>query len=66
MESLAVCIKPFHSQWDHPLWLVEFIEFYQLLGATNFVFYLQAGTMGKDAEKVLLNYARWGKISLLE
>ena len=64
--SLAVCIKPFHSQWDHPLWLIEFIELYRLLGASHFMFYLHSGAIGSDTERVLLEYVRNGVVSILE
>ncbi len=31
-SSLGVCVKPFHYRFDRALWLVEFVEFYKLLG----------------------------------
>ncbi len=31
-SRMAVCVKPFHYEWNRALWLVEFIEFYKLLG----------------------------------
>jgi len=37
--KMALCVKPFHYEWHRALWLIEFVEFYRLLGVTHFVFY---------------------------
>ena len=30
--KMAVSIKPFHYEWNRALWLIEFMEFYKILG----------------------------------
>ncbi len=34
LASMAVCVKPFHYNFNRALWLVEFIEMYRLQGET--------------------------------
>lgn len=60
---MSVCVKPMHSQYEHALWLVEFIEFYRLLGAERFIFYNH--TMGSKTEAVVKHYMEKGIVSLL-
>ena len=48
--KIAMCIKPFHYDWNRAIWLVEFLELYKLLGVRHFVFYNH--TLGKDVEAV--------------
>ena len=38
-SRLGVCVKPLYGGYNRALGLVEFISMYQLLGATDFVFY---------------------------
>ena len=35
----ALCVKPLHNSFNRAVWLVEFIEMYQILGVSFFVFY---------------------------
>ena len=35
----ALCVKPLHNSFNRAVWLVEFIEMYQLLGVSHFVLY---------------------------
>ena len=51
---LGVCVKPLYNKYDKALWLVEFIEMYSLLGATDFVFYNHS--IGPRVETVLRHY----------
>ena len=39
LNTTAVCVKPLYNHFNRAVWLVEFIEFYRILGATSFVFY---------------------------
>ena len=48
---MGVCVKPLYNQYDRALWLLEFIEMYSLLGATDFVFYNHS--IGPNVEAVL-------------
>ncbi len=34
-RRMAVCVKPFHYEWNRALWLVEFVEFYKKLGTCS-------------------------------
>lgn len=61
--QLSVCVKPLHYQYDRALWLVEFIEFYRLLGADHFIFYNH--TMGRTIEAVVGHYVKEGVVTLL-
>ena len=35
----ALCVKPLHNSFNRAVWLVEFIEMYQILGVSHFVLY---------------------------
>ena len=37
--TTALCVKPLHNSFNRAVWLVEFIEMYQILGVSYFVFY---------------------------
>ena len=50
LPTIAVCVKPFHFQFNKALGLVEFIEMYRLQGAVHFMFYNH--TLGQDVTKV--------------
>ena len=60
--SLAVCVKPFHFQFNRALWLIEFIEMYRVQGAQHFIFYNH--TLGPDVEKAISYYIKLGIVSL--
>ena len=40
-SRMGLCVKPLHNQYNRALWLVEFIQFYNLLGVNQFVLYNQ-------------------------
>lgn len=61
--SMAVCVKPFHYNFNRVLWLIEFIEMYRLQGFTHFFFYNH--TIGPDVTSAILYYKRRGLVSLL-
>ncbi|XP_042211147.1 beta-1,4-galactosyltransferase galt-1-like isoform X1 [Homarus americanus] len=63
MGNMSVCIKPFHYNFDRAVWLVEFIEFYRLLGADKFIFYNH--TTGSNVEAVLRHYQDLGVATIL-
>ena len=50
LPTIAVCVKPFHFEFNKALGLVEFIEMYRLQGAVHFMFYNH--TLGQDVTKV--------------
>lgn len=61
--DLCVCIGPLHSNYNRTVSLVEFIEFYKLLGASKMVFY----NISADAtvNKVLNYYSDSGIADVL-
>ena len=50
-RSMGLCVKPLHNQYNRALWLVEFIQFYNLLGVNQFVLYNHS--IGPDVDRVL-------------
>ena len=50
-KSMGLCVKPLHNQYNRAVWLVEFIQLYNLLGVTHFVFYNHS--VGPDIQRVL-------------
>ncbi|XP_076042153.1 uncharacterized protein LOC143026046 [Oratosquilla oratoria] len=61
--DLAVCVKPFHYNFNRAIWLVEFVEFYRLLGVDHFVFYNH--TVGPDVDVLLRYYMGMGLVSVM-
>lgn len=55
-DEIAICVKPLHFDYDQSLFLMEFLEFYALLGVTHFTFYNH--TVGPHASCVLEHYIR--------
>ncbi|XP_023308046.2 uncharacterized protein LOC111689814 [Lucilia cuprina] len=55
-DEIAICVKPFHFDYDQSLFLMEFLEFYSLLGVSHFTFYNH--TVGTHASCVLDHYIR--------
>lgn len=53
-DRIAVCVKPLHFNYDQALYLMEYLEFYALLGVSHFTFYNH--TLGPHASCVLENY----------
>ncbi|SPP85765.1 Hypothetical predicted protein [Drosophila guanche] len=53
-DRIAVCVKPFHFNYDKALYLMEYLEFYALLGVSHFTFYNH--TLGPHASCVLQSY----------
>ncbi|XP_030377018.1 uncharacterized protein LOC115625923 [Scaptodrosophila lebanonensis] len=53
-DRIAVCVKPLHFNYDQALYLIEFLEFYALLGVSHFTFYNH--TLGAHASCVLQSY----------
>ena len=52
LPKMAVCVKPFHFEFNKALGLVEFIEMYRLQGAVHFMFYNH--TLGQDVTKATI------------
>ena len=52
LPTIAVCVKPFHFEFNKALGLVEFIEMYRLQGAVHFMFYNH--TLGQDVTKATI------------
>lgn len=61
--NLSVCVKPFHYEFNRAVWLVEFIEFYRLLGTDQFILYNH--TVGPDVQEVLTFYQNLGVVTVL-
>ncbi|XP_067141214.1 uncharacterized protein [Centruroides vittatus] len=61
--NMAVCVKPLHYSYNRAVWLVEFIEFYSLMGVQHFYFYNH--TVGRDVDAVLRSYINQGKVTVL-
>lgn len=55
-EKLAVCVKPFHFSYDQALYLLEYLEFYTLMGVSHFTFYNH--TIGPHVDCILQHYMR--------
>ena len=60
--EMSVCVKPFHYEFNRAVWLVEFIEFYKILGASKFIFYNH--TVGPDVDRVLRYYTQEGSVEV--
>ncbi|XP_063847995.1 uncharacterized protein LOC135093051 [Scylla paramamosain] len=60
---MSVCVKPLHYEYDRALWLVEFIEFYKLMGVDRFIFYNH--TMGPSIDAVVRHYMAENVVTLL-
>ncbi|XP_017047978.1 uncharacterized protein LOC108092756 [Drosophila ficusphila] len=55
-DRIAVCVKPLHFNYDQALYLMEYLEFYALLGVSHFTFYNH--TLGPHASCVLESYQK--------
>lgn len=53
-DKIAICVKPFHFNYDQALYLIEYIELNSLLGVKHFTFYNH--TIGQHATCVLNHY----------
>ncbi|KAG7213583.1 hypothetical protein KM043_002838 [Ampulex compressa] len=62
-ELLAVCVPVFHHQYDRPLHLIEFIEYYRMLGAGHFTFYESSAS--SNVRNVLRRYSDRGNVTVL-
>jgi len=62
-DSMGVCVKPIHFNYNQTLELIEFIELNRLLGASGFTFYND--TMSETTSCVLKEYAREGLVNVL-
>ncbi|XP_055372133.1 hybrid signal transduction histidine kinase E [Condylostylus longicornis] len=54
-DKMAICVKPFHFNYDQALYLMEYLELNSLLGVSHFTFYNH--TIGPHATCVLQHYA---------
>lgn len=61
--NLAVCVKPFHYNYNRYTELIEFIELNRLLGADHFLFYNHS--TGKEVDCLLKQYIQDETVSLL-
>lgn len=52
--EIALCVKPLHNEFDAGAKLVEFIEFYRLLGVKHFFFYNH--TIGEKVQRIIRHY----------
>lgn len=53
-NSIGVCVKPLHFNYDQALYLLEFLELNSLLGVSHFTFYNH--TIGPKASCILQHY----------
>ena len=53
-SKMGLCVKPLYGGYDRALWLVEFINMYQILGVTNFIFYNHS--VGPSVDQLLHHY----------
>ena len=49
--AFGLCVKPLYGGYNRALWMVEFINFYQLLGVTHITFYNHS--IGPEVDQVL-------------
>eukprot|EP00091_Calanus_sinicus_P011937 TRINITY_DN2692_c0_g1_i9.p1 TRINITY_DN2692_c0_g1~~TRINITY_DN2692_c0_g1_i9.p1 ORF type:complete len:181 (-),score=44.26 TRINITY_DN2692_c0_g1_i9:677-1192(-) len=59
---MGLCVKPLHNRYNRAVWLVEFIQLYNLLGVTHFVFYNHS--IGPDVQRVLEYFQTQNSASL--
>lgn len=55
-DDIAICVKPFHFNYDQSLFLMEYLEFYALMGVSHFTFYNH--TIGPHASCILEHYIK--------
>lgn len=55
-DDIAICVKPFHFNYDQSLFLMEYLEFYSLMGVSHFTFYNH--TIGPHVSCILDHYVR--------
>lgn len=53
-NSIGVCVKPLHFNYDQALYMLEFLELNNLLGVSHFTFYNH--TIGPKASCILQHY----------
>ncbi|XP_058449537.1 uncharacterized protein LOC131429440 [Malaya genurostris] len=53
-NSIGVCVKPLHFNYDQAIYLLEFLELNNLLGVSHFTFYNH--TIGPKASCILRHY----------
>ncbi|UYV81799.1 hypothetical protein LAZ67_20002488, partial [Cordylochernes scorpioides] len=59
--KLALCIQPIHGNFNRATWLIEFIEFYTMMGVEHFFFYIYQ--VGNNVQKVLDHYEALGRLT---
>jgi len=62
-DSIALCVKPMHYDYNRVFNLIEFIEFNQILGVSHFILYNH--TIGKDVDCLLKKYIQNGLVTVL-
>lgn len=63
-RDLAVCVGPVHSNYSNAARIVEFFEYWRLLGAERF--YLYNKSITEDVSRVLGHYRDRGIAEVLE
>lgn len=64
IDSIAVCVKPLHNEYNKEIEIMEFIELHRLLGVNHFYFYNH--TLGSQVDCLLRNYISEGVITVLD
>lgn len=62
-QTLGICVKPLHYNYNRVLQLVEFIELHKILGTTHVTLYND--TVGEEASCVLKYYEKKELVSIL-
>lgn len=52
--DLAICVKPIHFEFNKALPMLEFLEFYRILGVQHFTLYNH--TIGPEVSCILKQY----------
>lgn len=63
-DQLSICVGPAQENFKNVLRVVEFVEFYKLLGATKFYFYNSSVT--PDVDKLFRYYEKSGIVEILQ
>ncbi|XP_057337971.1 uncharacterized protein LOC130676032 [Microplitis mediator] len=53
-KFMALCVSVLHHKFDRPLELIEFIEYYRLMGVSQFIFY--NSSISESVSRVLKHY----------
>ncbi|XP_039290740.1 uncharacterized protein LOC111043913 [Nilaparvata lugens] len=61
--TMAICVKPLHHYYDNTMVLLQFLEYYQLLGVSHVLLYNDTSSAATSC--LLKDYERRGVVSVL-